>query len=151
MDRPLGMAAVAPELPLEPKQRNALALAQRAARDVLQRRFRLLALLRDAYAKLNQHESALGRARSDLLVLLRLARAWATRQYRTIPWKSIVYAVAAIIYFINPADVIPDFLVGIGFVDDAAVITAVVRSLYNDIEAFKRWESGQYELPPARP
>lgn len=132
-----------PETELAPKQRRAFSLARQAAVQVLQRRFRLLTLVRDAYTRLAQHEGPMAKVRRDLLVLLRLARAWATREYRTIPWRSVVYAVAALVYFVNPADLIPDVLVGLGFVDDAAVIAAVVRSIQNDLDAFRRWETGE--------
>ncbi len=141
MDDPSRMAAVAPEQDLPSRQRRAFAVARDAAAKVLKRRFRLLALVRDAYAKLGRHEHALTRVQDDLRLLLRLARAWATRQYRNVPWRSVLYAVAAIIYFVNPVDVIPDVLVGIGFVDDAAVVAAVVRAIRKDLEAFRDWES----------
>lgn len=134
------MATVSPENDLPSRERKAFPLARRAARQVLKRRFRLLALVRDAYVKLGRHERALARVRDDLTTLLRLSRAWATRQYRAIPWKSIVYAVAAVIYFVNPADVIPDVLVGLGFVDDAAVIAAVMGAIHRDVAAFRDWE-----------
>ncbi|MEX0822159.1 MAG: DUF1232 domain-containing protein [Rhodothermales bacterium] len=72
--------------------------------------------------------------------MIRMARAWATRSYAGIPWRSVVYVVAAIIYFVNPADLVPDVLAGIGFVDDAAVIGAVVHSVTDDLSAFRDWE-----------
>lgn len=137
------MAAADPvdlENDLPAKQRKAFALARRAAQQVLKRRFRLLALVRDAYAKLFHHEHAMANVRDDLQALLRLARAWATRDYRALPWRSVVYAVAAIVYFVNPIDLIPDVIVGLGFVDDAAVVAAVVRAIRNDLENFRSWE-----------
>lgn len=135
------MKAVVPASELPSKQRQALQRARRAAVQVIQRRFRLLRLIRDAYAKLSTRSSALDRVRDDLRTILRLAQAWARREYRAIPWKSLVYAVAAVIYFVNPVDVIPDVLVGIGFIDDAAVIGAVIRSIHNDLVAFQQWEA----------
>lgn len=36
---------------------------------------------------------------------------------------------AALAYFILPLDTIPDFLVGLGFTDDAAVLFAAMRTL----------------------
>ena len=141
MDEPDRVGAVTPEPELPPRQRKAFALARRAAAQVLQRRFRLLKLVRDAYTKLTRHENALTKVKDDLGVLLRLSRAFATRQYRSVPWRSMLYAVAALVYFVNPADLLPDVLVGLGFVDDAAVIAAVVGAIKNDLEAFRSWEA----------
>ena len=80
-----------------------------------------------------------------MLVLARLVRAWAKGQYREAPWKSVLYATAALLYFLNPADLIPDTLLVIGFVDDAAVVAAVVRALHKDLRRFERWEAEQAE------
>lgn len=41
--------------------------------------------------------------------------------------KALLFA--ALAYFIVPADMIPDVLVGIGFVDDLAVLGTVIKSL----------------------
>ena len=71
---------------------------------------------------------------------MRMTRAWALREYRTVPWKSLVYIVGAIVYFVNPVDVIPDVLGGIGFIDDAAVAAAVVRAVHAQLDAFREWE-----------
>ena len=35
----------------------------------------------------------------------------------------------AIAYFITPADVIPDFIAGLGYTDDAAVLMAAIRAV----------------------
>lgn len=85
------------------------------------------------------------RAAQDLRTLVRLARAWAFRKYRRVPWRTVTYVVAAILYFINPIDLVPDMLAGIGFVDDAAVIHAVIQSLHGDLTAFREWERRQAE------
>ena len=125
---------------LTKSQRRAFDLARKAAQDVLRRKFRLLNLVRDASRKLINNEPSLKRVREDLRVLMRLARSWARREYRALPWKSILYAVAALVYFVNPVDLIPDALVGIGFVDDMAVVAAVVRAIRDDLEQFMAWE-----------
>lgn len=75
--------------------------------------------------------------------LLRLVQAWARGEYRAIPWRSLLYGVAALVYFVNPADLIPDVVVGLGLVDDVAVVAAVARMLQSDLERFRLWESTQ--------
>lgn len=39
-------------------------------------------------------------------------------------------------YAVNPADVIPDALLGIGALDDAVVIAVALRLLRRDLEAY---------------
>ncbi len=40
---------------------------------------------------------------------------------------------AALAYFVLPIDVIPDFIAGFGFTDDAAVLYAAIRSVASSI------------------
>lgn len=44
-------------------------------------------------------------------------------------WTKKVLVVGALIYFIIPTDIIPDFTPIVGYVDDAAVIAAVIKTL----------------------
>ena len=131
-----------PDAKLSRKQRSAFAVARRAAAQVIKRRFRVLSLARDAYAKLVQNEDALNEVKHDIRTLTRYARAWARREYRAVPWRSLLYAVAGLIYFVNPIDLVPDALLGIGFVDDVAVIGFVAGALRKDLSTFRAWETG---------
>ena len=46
-------------------------------------------------------------------------------------------AAAAVVYFVNPLDLVPDFLPLLGFVDDAAVIGFVVESLREEMRRYQ--------------
>ncbi|HEX3065280.1 MAG TPA: YkvA family protein [Dongiaceae bacterium] len=46
--------------------------------------------------------------------------------------KAILFG--AIAYFVLPFDVIPDFIAGLGYTDDAAVLAAAVRSIFPHIK-----------------
>jgi len=59
--------------------------------------------------------------------MLRLIRAYSKGEYRGVPDSTLVVIVAAIIYLINPLDVIPDALPALGFLDDATVLALSVR------------------------
>jgi len=72
--------------------------------------------------------------------IVRLVRAYVNREYRVVPWQTVVLSVAALIYFVNPFDAIADFLPLVGFFDDAAVLTAVLASINHDLNAFLDWE-----------
>ena len=128
---------------LNPAYRRAFARARRAAGDILKQRFRMVRLVREAYAKMGHEEKALRAVLGDLSTLLRLARAYATRAYRDISGKSMLYVVGALLYFLSPVDVIPDFLPGVGYLDDIAVISAAVQAVRGDLDAFRAWEEAQ--------
>jgi len=83
---------------------------------------------------------------SDILdqvsALIRLVAAYARGHYRDVSAQTMITVVAGLIYFVSPVDLVPDFLPG-GFLDDAAVLTWVIRSVKQELDAFMEWEVGQ--------
>ncbi|HAZ25874.1 MAG TPA: hypothetical protein DCY95_15875, partial [Algoriphagus sp.] len=49
----------------------------------------------------------------------------------------------ALVYFLSPFDLIPDFLGIFGFADDLSVILAVYTKVKDEIEQFLDWERTQ--------
>jgi len=103
----------------------------------------LRALLRRAGEKAKEKRSLLEGVWSDLMALLRLLRAWVTGEYKGVTWQTMLLVTTAILYFVMPLDVIPDFLAGWGFLDDAAVIGYVIRAIRGELERFLSWEAGR--------
>ena len=56
--------------------------------------------------------------------------------YRAIPFWSVASVAAAIGYFIAPTDAIPDFIPLVGYLDDAAVLAAVMAGFKQDLKAY---------------
>ena len=79
----------------------------------------------------------------SLRALLRLLRAYVKGEYRNVPPKSLILIVAGILYFLMPVDVIPDFIVGLGFIDDAAVLAWVVSTVKTVLDDFVMWEASR--------
>jgi len=76
-------------------------------------------------------------------VLVEMLGAYVKGEYKKIPKKTLVLLVAALIYLVNPFDLIPDFIPGIGYIDDARVIIFVFQSLFEDIQEFARWKESK--------
>jgi uncharacterized membrane protein YkvA (DUF1232 family) len=73
----------------------------------------------------------------DFKTLLKMIKAWASGDYKEVPWKSLWLGILSIVYFVSVVDLIPDFILGIGFIDDFALITWVLASIKDDLERFK--------------
>jgi uncharacterized membrane protein YkvA (DUF1232 family) len=54
--------------------------------------------------------------------------------------------VVAIIYFVSPIDLLPDWIPLGGFIDDAAVIGFVLKQINTDLEQFLKWEAVKKSL-----
>ncbi|KAA6440829.1 DUF1232 domain-containing protein [Dyadobacter flavalbus] len=77
---------------------------------------------------------------TNVQLLIRMIRAYASGEYKGLPWKSILSIVAVLIYFVSPIDLIPDFLPVIGITDDVALIVWLVKTFGSDIQKFSEWE-----------
>ena len=88
-----------------------------------------------------QGEDGLREAQDQFETALALVKAWASGEYRDVHTRTIVAVVAALLYFVVPMDVIPDFLLGWGFIDDIAVISYVFAQLKEEINAFRAWQT----------
>ncbi len=47
--------------------------------------------------------------------------------------------VAGLLYFVSPLDAIPDWLLGVGFLDDIAVLGWVLKAVGDELNRFKDW------------
>jgi uncharacterized membrane protein YkvA (DUF1232 family) len=79
--------------------------------------------------------------------MLRLIRAYSQGQYRDVSESTLVVIIAAIIYVVNPLDVIPDALPALGFLDDATVLALAVRRSRQALDDFMAWELASRERP----
>lgn len=79
----------------------------------------------------------------------RLIRSWLNGSYRVMPWGTLFVLLLVGIYAVNPFDIIPDFIPGVGVIDDAAMLGFLVRSIMKDVQRFKEWEASRNSPPSA--
>ncbi len=126
---------------MEDREPKGFRQAKRQAREYINDPNRARILIESALNKAYRHQWQLRKIWDDLFSLCRMIRAWARGEYRALPHKTVLVAIAAAIYFLNPFDVIPDFIPGLGYLDDATVIAFVLDSIRADITKFLEWES----------
>lgn len=113
------------------------------ATDTVGKRHRLLRLVTQAFHKMHRVEwkdvNSLS-VKSKISAFGRLSRAYALGHYREVTWKTMILIVAAILYFVNPMDLLPDIIPITGLTDDFAVLLWVYGSIRDEIEKFLEWE-----------
>ena len=72
-------------------------------------------------------------------LLFGMVKDWATGEYKDVPIGSIIIIIIAILYFLNPLDVIPDAILGVGMADDVFVLGLVFKQVSSDMDKYKAW------------
>lgn len=103
-------------------------------------------LLNDAEDKaLKKEKGPIKGIWDKLKLVIALARDWSKGNYREISKGNMIMILAGIIYFVSPLDIVPDFLAGIGFLDDAAILSFVVSRLDKEIEKYRNWKNNSFQ------
>lgn len=78
-----------------------------------------------------------------LMAMVRVIRDYQRGDYRDIAAPKLLIIVAAIIYFVSPFDVIPDWIPVLGHIDDAFVVALALKSVRGDLDTFMAWETSR--------
>jgi uncharacterized membrane protein YkvA (DUF1232 family) len=121
-------------------EKKAKGVTKKDVEDILKRK-------KEIDEKLKKVPGTLGKMINQIKLLFGMIADYWNGTYQNVPWFSIAMAVAAIVYFLSPIDLIPDFIPVIGYVDDALVIAVCILVIEKDLRAycaFKGYEAAQY-------
>jgi uncharacterized membrane protein YkvA (DUF1232 family) len=114
-----------------------------AAEGYIKQPTRLKSLLTDAYKKASEKNDVgtiAHEAWDTLQTMFRLIRASVSGEYMGVPTSTVAAAVAVLIYFISPIDLIPDFIPVLGLLDDVALVAWFSTTLKHEMDKFLEWE-----------
>ena len=77
---------------------------------------------------------------SEGKILYSLLKDYKNGSYREISKKSMLIIIGGLLYLVNPADVIPDFVPLIGFLDDATLIGLIFKQLNEELTKYKSFK-----------
>ncbi|HSC85377.1 MAG TPA: DUF1232 domain-containing protein [Pseudomonas sp.] len=117
-----------------------LGLAQR-----LLARGRLPTLLLAVARKMRRQSGQVGRLRDDLDLLRGLGLDYWRGEYRALSAQALLSVVAGLVYFLMPLDAMPDWLLGVGLLDDLAVLAWVMRTWEGELQTYRQWRAEQGE------
>ncbi len=94
----------------------------------------------DDIAKKFTKQKALKQWVEDGKVLISMIRDYMAGRYREVPYWAIGAISLALLYVLNPLDVIPDIVPGLGYLDDATILAFCLKLVESEISKYKVWQ-----------
>jgi uncharacterized membrane protein YkvA (DUF1232 family) len=121
-------------------QKIAYRLFRRKASDYLKNRNQTDSVLSRIESKAFSKKLSIKGVWERIAILTQLIRAWISGEYKQVPYRSILMIMVGLVYFLSPVDLIPDFIPGAGFLDDAAVLAFILGQTDKDLQKFTSWK-----------
>ena len=116
---------------------KSLAKALAIAQQIFKNQDKIKEVFNDSTKKAENNKDKMGSGRwGDVKTLRTMLKAWQSGTYK-FSKRTVIYVVAGLLYFVSPVDIIPDFLLGVGFIDDAAVLALVIKRIKSELDRFK--------------
>lgn len=93
-----------------------------------------------AAERLSKKAGFLSKYWDDIKTSFSLIRDWFNGSYDKVPARMVVSLVGALIYFVSPLDIIPDWVPMAGLVDDATILAFVFKLSEADLNVYRRWK-----------
>ena len=81
----------------------------------------------------------------NLKTMISMAQDFINGNYRAYNRKNIILIISGLLYLVNPFDLIPDFLIGIGFLDDIYVMKFIIKKITKEIDRYNAWKNIKWE------
>ena len=124
----------------EEKEKEELEKGYDAAEELLKQPEKVEILLQRIEKKLKKIPKV-GDTLAMVPIMISLIRSYIRKEYNKAPVGSIIAIVSALIYLATPVDLIPDFIVGLGIVDDAAILGMCYSLVSDDIKEYEEWRN----------
>jgi uncharacterized membrane protein YkvA (DUF1232 family) len=76
----------------------------------------------------------------SFFTVIRIVYFWLFKDYRRFPWRSFVALALVLVYVVIPIDLIPDIIIGVGWLDDVFFVTLLPFLFRKDVETFYAWK-----------
>ncbi len=74
-------------------------------------------------------------------VMLSMVKDYCNGSYREIPSWAISAVALALLYVLNPIDMVPDVIFGVGYLDDATVVAFCLKLIQRELARYQEWRS----------
>ena len=96
---------------------------------------RMERLAKDSFSLL-RGKKKFSEVQSEAELLVNMVKDTIRGRYKGLGKKNVIMIVAGLLYLVNPMDIVPDFIFGIGFADDLGVLVYVISRLSEEIARY---------------
>ena len=73
-------------------------------------------------------------------IMFGMVKDYQKGDYKAAPWFTIAAIAVAFLYIFNPLDFIPDFIPGLGYIDDFLLFVVALRFIETDVHSYLDWK-----------
>lgn len=81
--------------------------------------------------------------KADTTILCNYVKDIIEGRYTEYKKTDLILVVGAIIYVVTPMDILPDFIMMLGLVDDVAIVSWAVNQLGEELSRYRQWREKQ--------
>lgn len=96
--------------------------------------------------KISDKSKRWAKYRDQIKLLFEMLRDYKKGNYQETPWRSVAGITFALLYILNPMDLVPDFIPFVGVIDDFTVFTITLNMVGKDFDLYKDWRAEQVDV-----
>ncbi len=87
----------------------------------------------------------------DARLLLSMVKDYWKGNYKKAPFWAVASVVATLLYVLNPFDLVADYILFFGLLDDAAVFATCLALVEKELKKYETWKTEEADKTPESP
>lgn len=122
-------------------QKNQIVIWEEKTTKYIKEPFKLKKMIEEVLDKISKLQiGPIDELIESLYLIIGMIQDYINGNYKKLPSRTFSMGIMALLYFLVPTDIIPDWILSIGFLDDFVIITNLGKQMQKDIDEYKEWK-----------